>query len=758
MYPKSESSSASGDVRTRWASGGSRAALGLAAFLGSCGGDEGDGSPPVEATLPAAASQPGVEAVSRLCRDCHPEIYETWLESQHGLANRLAGPRRDAPFFAGQTLRTGVEDWLFRKEDGELQIVNNGKVHRPDMAIGESPLVQYLIPFKGGRWQTTSAAWDTGKKKWFDMLAGDDRTSIDWGHWTGRGMTWNVQCAWCHMTGFRKNYDEETDSYASEWNEMGIGCTMCHGGVESSPHPETGCLIDLEGHRRLGQGQILDGCATCHSRRGEFDEEFRIGDVYGDHYQLALASAPHLYYPDGQIRDEVYVYLSLRMSTMGHAGVTCLDCHDAHQAEVKFPLGTNAVCIQCHATGTNGRIEGAPVVDLATHSRHEPGSTGSLCVECHMTHTVYMGNDPRRDHGFHIPDPLLTGELGIPNACNKCHEHEKESVEWAIKAADDWWKEKMNRPERARTRAVARAFEGERDALEPLLEVYSVEEKPFWRANLLQIMQPWASDARVRDLARVAARHDEPALRAAATALLEYSPGNEDLLAAAATDPVKEVRLAAAWAMRRELDTGSPLGKELAATIAHGSDQPLGAHRRGRLAADRGDLREAERWIRRAVEYDRTSAGGREAYAVLLGEMNRPREALEQLRAAARLNPDNARYPYLMALTQAELRREREAEKLLRRTLEMDPRYDRAWYNLGLLFAGQDRLEEAVEAIRKAEAANPRSPEYPFARATVHSRMGEPANAAQAARRALEIQPGFPPALQLLHRLRIPSP
>ena len=126
------------------------------------------------------------------------------------------------------------------------------------------------------------------------MLAGDDRTEIDWGHWTGRGMTWNVQCAYCHMTDFRKQYDQETDTYNSTWTEMGVGCTQCHGEIAAAPDEETGCLIDVAGHAAFSPDQVMDGCATCHSRRGEMDEDFELGDVYEDHFQMALPTLPHL--------------------------------------------------------------------------------------------------------------------------------------------------------------------------------------------------------------------------------------------------------------------------------------------------------------------------------------------------------------------------------------------------------------------------------------------------------------------------------
>ena len=71
-------------------------------------------------------------------------------------------------------------------------------------------------------------------------------------------------------------------------------------------------------------------------------------------------------------------------------------------------------------------------------------------------------------------------------------------------------------------------------------------------------------------------------------------------------DPVKEVRLAAAWAMRTRVSETSEVGKELSALLAHGSDQPSGLHRRAQLASDREDYLEAERLVQRAVYCLRT--------------------------------------------------------------------------------------------------------------------------------------------------------
>ena len=73
-----------------------------------------------------------------------------------------------------------------------------------------------------------------------------------------------------------------------------------------------------------------------------------------------------------------------------------------------------------------------------------------------MPTTTYMQRDPRHDHGFIKPDPLLTKELGIPNACNGCHTDK--SVDWAIGHTDTLVRsDKMESRQRQRTRVVAAA-------------------------------------------------------------------------------------------------------------------------------------------------------------------------------------------------------------------------------------------------------------------------------------------------------------
>ncbi len=133
-----------------------------------------------------------------------------------------------------------------------------------------------------------------------------------------------------------------------------------------------------------------------------------------------------LYFADGQIDDEVYVYGSFIQSKMYHAGVTCSDCHEPHSLALRAP--GNGVCLQCHQTEK---------YDKPSHHFHKTGSPGASCAECHMPPRTYMVVDPRHDHSMRIPRPDLSVTLGTPNACNNCHEDK--DAEWAAAQVKTWY-------------------------------------------------------------------------------------------------------------------------------------------------------------------------------------------------------------------------------------------------------------------------------------------------------------------------------
>ena len=703
----------------------------------------------------SAHPDPSLVPQSRQCAVCHEDVFQVWSGSHHAWANRTIQPHLDAaPFLAGEVRQGDQTIWEFKGggkpelvwKDGAKEIRGN-----PTLLIGYTPLIQYLVSIGNGRLQAPDMAWDVDKKEWFSIYGGENRRPEEWGHWTQRGMNWNSQCAWCHMTGYRKNHDVATDSYHSSWVEQGVGCAQCHGPVKSGGAAPD-CMIEIT--RSLTPRQHMDNCATCHARREEFDENFQPGADFHNHYRLALPDQPGLYWPDGRQRDEVYNFTSLLLSKMGHAGVTCLDCHEPHQAKPKLPVDDNSICMQCHATGTERGGKKAQIINPLAHMFHQPGTPGGRCVDCHMPKTPYMARDPRHDHAFLIPDPLLTRELGQPNACNECHADK--DTDWAIRQVDEWYGAKMNRPERDRARAIHLAHNGKEGARNALLVAHRREEIGAWKATLLRLLAPWAGDPEVNERALASLKDPDPLVRAAAVHVLGPQPAQAAAVAPALNDPVRAVRFEAVWAMLDHLEGQPPALAEAEAIARHQSDQPGGASRMARFAVRRGDAAGAEEWFRRMLAWDQTAAAPKRDFAVFLAGQGRIAESRAFLLEADKLEPANPEYPYLLALAAAEEGQAAEAEKYLAEAIRRDARFARAHYNLGLLLSARGDEAGAISALREAEKHDERGADAPYARATIHARLGQTAEAIAAARLALSRQPGYPPAVEILRALGVP--
>ena len=728
--------------------------------------------PPRREQASAAANAPILDpddevhakyAGSESCRACHAGAFEKWHTSNHGLAERMVVKDEDYKSFSpNQTLTHGkINSETFVDTDGLAKILtlgldNKRQAYPVVRVIGNNPLRQFLIPAPGGRMQACDVALDPAKNEWFDVYGNDERVPGDWGHWTGQGMNWNAMCAACHNTRLRKNYEPPSNSYHTSMAEMSIGCEACHGPlkahVEWQKKPPTGNEKDPT-LAKFSRDQAMETCAACHSRRSELTGDLVPGESFYDHFSLTVTDETDTFHPDGQICDEDYEFTSFLSSRMQHSGVRCADCHDPHSG--KTIAQGNQLCMNCHAGG-RAEFPKAPVINPVGHSHHGAESTGNQCVSCHMPVTTYMQRHPRHDHNFSIPDPKLTKELGVPNACNRCHTDK--DADWAIHAHKSFYGEKPDRPSRTRALLIGGARRGDPVAREGLIRLLASDETPAWKASACHLLARWVMDPATSQALLDQISQVSPLVREAAVRTLgarsRDDPSNIlEALQPLLDDPVRSVRIAAAWALCEHLDLDTRAGRELVHMLDLNADQPTGRMQLAQFALRRGDNAAAIRQMRKAIAWDPNSPPYHHDLAILLSTTGDSKGAVSELRDAIRLDPQNAEYQYKLALGLNELGATAESTAALEKTVLLDPSYARAWYNLGLARSGMNQPQQAIAAMLQGEAADLGDASIPYARATIHARLGQKQQALAAATRALQLRPDFQEAKQLIRAI-----
>ena len=269
---------------------------------------------------------------SQRCAECHTEESKEWMESHHHKAMQppteqtVLGDFNDTEFdyygFKTRFFRKGEQFWTTTEgPDGVSQS------YPIEYTFGVEPLQQYLVKFPDGRLQALSICWDTKARKWFHLHPEEKIEFSDSLHWTGPQYNWNFMCAECHSTAVEKGYDADSDSYQTSFKEVNVSCESCHGPgsrhldfLSGEELPNHGFLTDLKGHGPWQaqtperpprpahpdtQSGQLDTCARCHSRRASLSEPYEHGQPLGETHSLSVLSED-LYYPDGQIKDEVF--------------------------------------------------------------------------------------------------------------------------------------------------------------------------------------------------------------------------------------------------------------------------------------------------------------------------------------------------------------------------------------------------------------------------------------------------------------------
>jgi predicted CXXCH cytochrome family protein len=698
--------------------GAALAALGLAGYGAWRTGLFGSGAPAPSAAPDAAVLGDGGYAGSTSCQGCHTAEYQRWQRSQHAVAMQEATEQTVLGDFSGRSLRHGGVTSRLLRRDGRYVVTTDGADGKlADFEVrytfGVHPLQQYLVELPGGRVQALPLAWDArpraeGGQRWFHLYPHEQVGHLDELHWTRGQQNWNFMCADCHSTGVRKNYDAGPATFATTWREISVGCEACHGparrhvelaraaaasggrpsasglavefderrGVSWIPDPATGTATRS---RPRKTSKELDVCAQCHARRGQFSDGYRPGAPFTDHYLPALLTEG-LYHLDGQQRDEVFDWGSFLSGRMHAKGVTCGDCHDPHDGQIRAE--GNAVCAQCHASTR---------YDTTSHHFHAMGTPGAACTACHMKTETYMVIDPRHDHSFRIPRPDRSVDLGAPNACNQCHTQRDAS--WAALEI----RKRYPDPKpgyQGFAEAFAAADRQDPSASIALVQVVSnQEESAIARASALDRLAEVPGENRT--LAAEAALDDaSPLVRRAAVELYAtVAPAERLAVAPLLRDPSRIVRMQAARTLAPVAD--EILGAEhaaarQAATVEYvaaerfNADRPEHRVNLGNYYAERGETDAAEAEYRAALALDRQFVPGWVNLSDLMRALGRETEAEATLRAGLGASPDAAALHHALGLSLVRQKRPSEALRELELATKLDPANERFRYVYGV--------------------------------------------------------------------------
>lgn len=668
-------------------------------------------SPTKIASPTAAATIPATFVDESACASCHADQVKNWHGSHHDLAMQEMNASTvlgnfDNASFSKDGLRT-----RFFQRDGKYWINTDGADGKPadfevKYTFGVEPLQQYLVALDRGRLQAFTIAWDVHARRWFDLYPDERIDHRDPLHWTQPSQNWNFMCAECHSTDVQKNFDLQARSYRTSWSQIDVGCQACHG--PASTHLSTASpgkkdfAVDFAGPDATEQ---IETCARCHSRRSVISSDYRHGERLMQTHLPALLT-DDLYYPNGQIQDEVYEYGSFLQSKMYAKGVRCSDCHEPHS--LKLRREGNQLCAGCHNASTPAARASIDVSGLQKKNYNSPAhhidKPGTQCVDCHAPSRMYMQVDARRDHSFRIPDrnPAFADTFA-------------------------WYREAQGSNG---VRAVRWATP---ELVTQLSHVATDASTPgIVRASAVARLTTYPGQTAF-DALSSAVRDPDPIVRAtAAEAFSVYPPAQRSALLPLLADPIRAVRIAAIASAPPESLSPAAVTDYERAQMAN-ADQP-GAHINiGNLRAALGQAAEAEAAYQTAIRLDPTfgpayinladlkgragdntvgiavlqagldaqpSPGPQAAalhHALGLAWIRERRydEAVLELRAAVQAgSAQDSRYVYVLAVALHDTGKKKEAMKILDGALRIRP-YDRDLLTAGIAYAreaGDEKL------------------------------------------------------------------
>lgn len=292
------------------------------------------------------------------------------------------------------------------------------EIYKIEAVVGAKYVQQYIAE-KDGELILLPVAYDLRKKRWLnsnEMFLENENADF-----FKNQKDWKAECSTCHL----EKLDETLkifDVANLDSNSVLLACGGCHAKGLHDSFPKAGEISSKENY--------FNDLISAHRNAPRNSEDF-----YADG---STRTAAHEY--QGILRSVCFVGSKAGGSgSLGGEKINCLSCHSLENGKIvdvesDEKLLSRQACINCHQQFSDPQA-------VAEHTKHPLGSEASNCYNCHMPEIAYGHLRFQRTHEIGIPDPALTIQKNVPNACNLCHADR--SVNWAIAASRKLWPERF---------------------------------------------------------------------------------------------------------------------------------------------------------------------------------------------------------------------------------------------------------------------------------------------------------------------------
>lgn len=325
-------------------------------------------------------------AGSAACSPCHARLVMAHQLTGMAKALRSAENCQVLASHPSMTFRDGEYTYQIIRESGRslyrLTYRDESIAVPLNYCFGHGEAGQtYLLQYKGAFYESRVSFYPAIEG--LDFTWGASRTeppSLEAG--LGQKLTAEdtLRCFACHAT----NSTSETQNLRLDGLMPGIGCEACHGpaaahvsAAKAGQSPKTG-ILSLAHMAGDQLSQRL--CGGCHHSTEEVMAMPDLGGAVNVRFQPYRLAKSSCYYNDPKDRR-----------------ISCLACHDPHQALVRESAFYDRKCLACHASSTDSQSAA-----LAKPCR----TSTKKCSTCHMPKTDLPGTHARfTDHFIRIARP-----------------------------------------------------------------------------------------------------------------------------------------------------------------------------------------------------------------------------------------------------------------------------------------------------------------------------------------------------------------